>query len=146
MAKLVTLQLAPVFHNFRSRVEDLRDKVLVESGKIVRREEQASIRRLWYDTGRTLNSLEEQIVTKDASRSYVLSVTATNERGAPYPVFGEYGTGRRGAASGRPAPRGYRYGDRAGMTARRFSRIAITTSKPQVERAVENLARSFTLN
>jgi hypothetical protein len=146
MAQLVTLRLAPVFRNFRSRVEDLRDKLLVESGKIVKREEQASIRRLWYDTGRTLNSLQEEIVTKDESKSYVLSVTAVSDRGAPYPLFGEYGTGRRGAATGRPAPRGYRYGDRSGMAARRFSRVALTAAKPQVERAAANLARNFTLN
>lgn len=144
--QLVRLQLSSIFRNFRGRIEDLRDAILVDGGNILRREEEASIRRLWYDTGRTLGSLEEDVISKGDSKTYVLSVTARSEKGAPYPLFGEYGTGRRGAASGRPAPRGYRYGDRIGIRARRFSRIAVTLAKPQVERAARQLVANLTVN
>lgn len=146
MAKLVTLELSPIFRNFRSQIESLRDEVTIQGGKILRREVESSIRLRWYDSGKTLRSLEEDVVTKGESQRYVLTPTATSEKGAPYPLFGEYGTGRRGAATGRPAPRDYRYGDRAGMEARRFSRIAVGIAAPQVVASAKGLIANFTIN
>lgn len=143
---LARVQFSPIFRNFKSRVEDLRDGITVQGGKILRREVESSIRLRWYESGKTLRSLEEDVVTSSESQRYILTPTATSEGGAPYPLFGEYGTGRRGAATGRPAPRGYRYGDRAGMKARRFSRIAVGIAAPQVEATAKQLVANFTIN
>lgn len=144
--QLVRLQLGSIFHNFKSRIHDLRDEVVVEGGKILRREEEASIRLRFYDTGKTLNSLQEEIVRDGERITYRLFPTAVSEKGAPYPLFGEYGTGRRGAASGKPAPKGYRYGDRLGMRARRYSRIAVVVAKPLIEARAKQLVSNFTVN
>lgn len=145
MTQLATLQLSPIFRNFRSRVERLRDDILTEGGKILRREEESSIRLRWFDSGKTLSSLSEEIVTDGERKTYRLTSTATSKRGAPYPLFGEYGTGRRGRATGRPAPRGYRYGDHAGMRARRFSRIAVAIAQPQVTATAKAMMANFTV-
>lgn len=144
--ELVTLQLSPIFHDFRSRVETLRDRILLDGSRILRREEEASIRRLWYKTGATLQSLKEETVTEGEKKSYRLWPTAVSKSGAPYPLFGEYGTGRLGAQTGRPAPAGYRYGDKAGMAARRYSRIAVRTAKLQVDAMAKERVRRFALN
>lgn len=144
--RLATVQLAPIFRNFRGRVESLRDDILTEGGKILRREEESSIRLRWFDEGKTLRSLQEEVVSESERKIYRLFPTAVSEKGAPYPLFGEYGTGRRGATSGRPAPRGYRYGDKPGMRARRYSRIAVGIAKPLVEAKARQLAANFTVN
>ncbi len=143
---LVELQISPIFSNFRSRVMELRDEISADGSKILRREEEASIRRLWYRTGATLQSLQDETVTEGNARIYRLMPTAVSKRGAPYPLFGEYGTGRLGAGSGRPAPRGYRYGDRAGMAARRYSRIAVATARPQIDNLARERVRRFAAN
>src|SRR5687768_5802023 len=142
MSQLVTLQLSPVFRDFRSRVESLRDAILDDGRKILRREWALSVRLRFYRTGATLNSATEETVEDGPRKTWRLTPTATNN-GAPYPLFGEYGTGRRGRATGQPAPRGYRYGDRAGMSARRFSRIAVAVAAPQVRDMAILKARQF---
>ena len=144
--RLVTLQLSPIFKNFRSRIELLRDNVLTEGGKILRREEESSIRLRWYDEGKTLRSLQEETVTEGEKKIYRLFPTATSEKGAPYPLFGEYGTGIAGRASGGPEPRGYKWGDKPGMTARRYSRIAVGLARPQVIGSAKGLIKNFTVN
>lgn len=143
---LVTVQLSPIFTDFRSRVEGLRDRILTDAGKILRREEEASIRRLWYRTGATLASLKEEVVVDGVKKTYKLIPTAVSKAGAPYPLFGEYGTGRLGASTGRPAPFGYKYGEKAGMAARRYSRIALITAKPQIDSMAKERVRRFALN
>jgi hypothetical protein len=137
--ELVQLNLSPIFHNLRPRVEGLRDGILTDAGKIMRREEEASIRQRWYRTGATLGSLQEQIVTEGNHKSYRLSPTTF------YAIFGEYGTGRRGAATGAPAPSGYRYGQKPGMVARRYSRIAVARAQPQIEAMATERLRSFNM-
>lgn len=144
--QLVTVQLSPIFRNFRQRVERLRDDILTEGGKILKREEQSSIRLRWFDSGKTLESLQDEVITEGNSKTYRLFPTATSPKGAPYPLFGEYGTGQRGRASGQPAPAGYKYGDGIGMTARRYSRIAVTIAEPQVLAKAKQLISNFTVN
>lgn len=144
--QFVTVQYDSIFRNFRERVENLRDGILTEGSEILRREEESSIRAHWFKSGRTLSSLQEDVVTEGDRKTYRLFPTAVSKHGAPYPLFGEYGTGRRGAISGRPAPRGYRYGQGQGMRARRFSRIAVAAAKPQVERAAIQKVKNFTVN
>jgi hypothetical protein len=144
--EFVTLQLGSVFRRFKQRIEDLRDDILTEGGKILRREEESSIRLRWYDEGKTLNSLQEEVIREGDSIIYRLFPTATSEKGAPYPLFGEYGTGRRGRASGRPVPRGYHYGDSTGMRARRYSRIAVSIARPRVIGSAKGLIANFTVN
>lgn len=143
---LVELQLSSIFSNLRSRVERLRVGILFDSAAILRREEESSIRRLWYRTGATLSSLRQQFITDGDKKIYQLFPTATSKAGAPYPLFGEYGTGRLGAQTGRPAPLGYRYGDKAGMVARRYSRLAVTAAKPQIDQLARERVRRFALN
>ena len=143
---LARVQLSPIFTKFKSRIEDLRDSITVEGGKILRREVESSIRLRWFDTGKTLSSLEEDVVTQGERQTYILTPTAVSERGAPYPLFGEYGTGRRGAASGRPAPRGYRYGGRQGIKARRYARFAVSIARPQVEATAKAMIANFTVS
>lgn len=113
--------------SFRREVEQTRDEALTEGAKILRREEEASIRERWYLHGRTLRSLDDDVITDGDTKTYRLVPTA------PHAIFGEYGTGQRGAATGQPAPRGWRYGDKPGMAARRYSRIAVGIARPQVE-------------
>lgn len=144
--QLATVQLGSIFRHLRGRLEDLRDDVLTEGGKILRAEEEASIRLRWFDSGKTLSSLQEEVVREGERITYRLTPTATSRKGAPYPLFGEYGTGRRGAATGRPAPRGYRYGDRVGMEARRYSRIAVMNAKPLIDSRAKQLVANFTVN
>ena len=146
MAELVTLQLGSAFRNFQKRIEQLRDSIVAEGGGILRREEESSIRLRWFDTGKTVNSLQEEVITEGDKKTYRLFPTAVSKSGAPYPLFGEYGTGRRGAATGRPAPRGYRYGDSQGMAARRYSRIAVSIARPQVIGTAKGLIANFTIN
>jgi hypothetical protein len=139
---LVELQLGRVFSTFRKSVEALQDDILLDAAQIMRREEETSIRERWYRSGATLGSLQEELVIDGPRKTFRLFPTATN-KGAPYPLFGEYGTGRLGAATGRPAPRGYKYGQQAGMAARRFSRIAVSLARPQIERMAIKRARQF---
>jgi hypothetical protein len=144
--ELVTLELGSIFHNFQSRVESLRDEVTTQGAKILRQEEEASIRLRWYDSGKTLRSLQEEFVTEGDTRIYRLFPAAVSKRGAPYPLFGEYGTGQAGARTGGPAPAGYVYGDSKGMRARRFSRIAVAQARPKVIAKANELMRNFTMN
>lgn len=144
--QIVTVQLGSIFRNFQSRIESLRDDILTEGGKILRREEESSIRLRWYDEGKTLRSLQEEVVTEGESKIYRLFPTATSRRGAPYPLFGEYGTGQAGARTGQPAPTGYRYGSSEGMKARRYSRIAVQLAKPQIVASAQGLIANFTVS
>lgn len=146
MSELVTVELGPIFHNFRSRMESLRDSIVSSGGKILREEEESSIRLRWFDKGVTLRSLQDETVTEGDARIYRLFPTATSKSGAPYPLFGEYGTGRAGAVSGQPAPSGYTYGDKPGMRARRYSRIAVAQARPKVIAKANELVRNFTTN
>ena len=142
---LVQLKLAPIFSDLRKDVERFQLDVLVRGASILRREYESSIRQRWYRTGATLQSLRQVFVDKGDSRSIWIYPTATNN-GAPYPLFGEYGTGRQGAATGRPAPSGYTYGRRHGMEARRFSRIAVATARPLVDASASERVRQFARN
>jgi hypothetical protein len=144
--EFVTLTLGRVFKDFRRQVEALQDDILLEGAQVLRREEETSIRQRWFRTGATVNSLQEELVIDGNKKTYLLFPTATN-KGAPYPLFGEYGTGRLGAQTGRPAPRGYRYGSKAGMAARRFSRIAVSVARPQIDRlALQRVKQFVTVN
>ena len=144
--EFVTLTLGRVFRDFRQQVEALRDDILLEGAQVLRREEETSIRQRWFRTGATVNSLQEELIIDKSSKTYRLFPTATN-KGAPYPTFGEYGTGRLGAQTGEPAPRGYRYGAGAGMAARRFSRIAVAQARPEIDRlAIEKVKQFVTVS
>lgn len=143
---LAHVHLSPVFRNFKQRIESLRDDILTEGGKILRREEESSIRLRWFDSGATLTSLQEEVVSEGEKKIYRLFPTATSPQGFPYPTAGEYGTGRRGAATGRHAPRGWKYGDKQGMKARRYSRIAVAIARPQVIGSAKGLVANFTVS
>ena len=140
MSEFVHVDIPRFLTSFRSEIENLRDEIVQASIPIIRREEVASIKARWYRTGETLRSLQEETITIGNSRVYRLFPTARHS------VFGEYGTGRRGAVSGRPVPRGWRYGPKPGMTARRFSRIAVQNARPQVVRVAESRAKVFARN
>lgn len=142
---MVTLKLGRIFRTLRKDVERLRDDILTDAKHVLKRSEEASIRQRWYDTGATLASLRERIVTDGNKKTYLLYPTATN-KGAPYPLFGEYGTGRAGSQTGRVAPRGYRYGSKKGMAARRYSRIAVATAGPLITRMAVAQTRRFAAN
>lgn len=142
----IHLQPGPVFRSFRREVERLQSDIVTEGGKIVRREVEVSMRQRWFRSGKAVNSLQEEVIADASSRTYRLVPTATSRRSAPYPLFGEYGTGIRGRLSGRPAPRGYRYGDSKGMRARRFARTALTVAQPQIEDKAKQLIRNFIVN
>lgn len=139
---LAQIEYGKIFlKSFRREMEQMRDEGLNESAQILRREVESSIRTRWYLLGRTLESLEEEIIDEGDRKTYRLSPTA------PHAIFGEYGTGQRGAATGQPAPAGWTYGNQPGMAARRFSRIAIDVARPQIEDAwrlkVRELAASL---
>jgi hypothetical protein len=140
MSELVELQLGSIFHNLRERVERLRDTILQDARPVMRREWALSVRQRFYRTGAGLQSAVDEFVTEGERKIYRLFPTAF------YMIFGEYGTGRRGASTGRPAPQGYRYGPKPGMTARRFSRIAVTQARPQIEKIARERVQRFALN
>lgn len=140
MSDFVEVTIAPFLSKPGGYFEDLRDRIIEKGAGILKRAEQASIRRRWYRLGRTLRSLEEQTETKHDRASYSLSPTAAH---AP---FGEYGTGRRGAATGRPAPRGWKYGKKPGMAARRYSRIAVAQARPKIISVAQGQAQVFARN
>lgn len=141
--QLARVEFGKIFlKSFRREVELTRDEALSESAPILRREVEASMRARWYRTGASVESLEDEVIDEGDRKTYRLSPTTR------YSIFGEYGTGRRGAATGEPAPVGYRYGPSAGMEARRFARIAVGAARPQIEDVwrlkVRELATSLT--
>jgi len=69
--ELVKVELGPIFYNFESRILSLRDRVTTEGAKILRQEEEASIRLRWYDSGKTLRSLQEEFATEGRSEELV---------------------------------------------------------------------------
>lgn len=142
--QLVTIEHGPVFSNFESRIRALQANIVTEGGKILREEEEQSIRLRWYDKGETLRSLKGEVVDEGDTKIYRLFPTATN-RGFPYPTAGEYGTGREGARTGQPAPSGWVYGQSKGMRARRYSRIAVAQAQPRVVAKASELMRNFTV-
>ena len=144
MSDLVTVEYGSVFSNFESRIRALQSQIVAEGGKILRQEEENSIRLRWYDSGETLRSLKEEVVDEGDTKIYRLFPTATN-RGFPYPTAGEYGTGREGARTGQPAPSGWVYGNSRGMRARRYSRIAVEQAKPRVIAKANELMANFTV-
>lgn len=140
---LVNIEFGKIFlKSFRREVEQVRDEALTDSSKILRREVESSIRERWYRLGRTLESLEEDVIDEGDRKTYQLVPTAAHA------IFGEYGTGQRGAVTGQPAPSGWTYGNKPGMAARRYSRIAVGIARPQVEDVfrlkVRELAASLT--
>ena len=144
MGQLVTIEYGSVFSNFESRIRALQSQIVIEGGKILRQEEEESIRLRWYDKGVTLRSLKEEFVEDGDTKIYRLFPTATN-RGFPYPTAGEYGTGREGARTGQPAPSGWVYGNSRGMRARRYSRIAVAQAKPRVIAQASELLANMTI-
>ena len=144
MSDLVTVEYGSVFGNFESRIRALQSQIVTEGGKILRQEEEESIRLRWYDSGETLRSLKEEFADEGDTKIYRLFPTATN-RGFPYPTAGEYGTGREGARTGQPAPSGWVYGNSRGMRARRYSRIAVAQAKPRVVAKASELLANMTI-
>lgn len=144
MDQLVTVEYGSVFSNFESRIRALQSQIVTEGGKILKQEEEESIRLRWYDSGETLRSLQEEFADEGDTKIYRLFPTATN-RGFPYPTAGEYGTGREGARTGQPAPSGWVYGNSRGMRARRYSRIAVAQAKPRVIAKASELMANFTV-
>lgn len=140
MSDFVQLHLSPIFRTFGGDMERLRDEIIEVAAPTLRREEEASIREKFYRTGTGLRSLKEEVVTEGNKKTYRLFPTAF------YMIFGEYGTGRRGAVSGRPTPRGWRYGSKPGMTARRYSRDAVQKARPEVARHAQRRVEAFKKN
>lgn len=140
---LATIKYGAIFlKSFRREVEQARDEAFADSAKIVRREEEASIRQRWYRTGATLESLEEEVIVVGDKKTYRL-VPSTF-----YAIFGEYGTGARGSRTGKPAPRGWKYGthEKGSMAARRYSRIAVGIARPQVNDVFRQRVRELAAN
>jgi hypothetical protein len=144
--QFVTVRLPRFLTRFRDEIGGLVDEVIEETSPILRRSEEASIRQRWYRSGRTLRSLKEEVAPIKDGKAYRLFPTATSERGAPYPLFGEFGTGRRGATSGKPTPKGYKHGRSKGMTARRFGREAVKQARPKVIQTAQSTVRAFARN
>jgi len=134
---LAQVEYGRIFDNYEREVRRLRDKALRDSGKVMRREQEASMRLRWYRSGASVRSLSEKTTADEQSATYSLTV------GTFYSIFGEYGTGRRGAETGQPTPPFYRYGSKPGMTARRFSRLAIEVALPQIRDIHLLKAREF---
>jgi hypothetical protein len=135
---IATVQYGKVFDSFEQRLRTMQTNALADSGNVLRREVETSIRARWYRTGASLGALGKgEVTSEDNKLTYRLLF------GKFYDVFGEYGTGRRGAASGQPAPKGYTYGDKPGMAARRFGRLPIDATIPQIRDLHLLAAREF---
>ena len=140
MSEFVEVTIPSFLTSFRSHVEGLRAEILTDTSKVLRKEEEASIRARWYLLGRTLRSLEENTGVEGNRAFYRLFPTA------PHAAFGEYGTGQRGSQTGRPAPRGWKYGQKPGMAARRYSRVAVEKARPRIISVANDRARQFARN
>jgi len=140
MSDLAQVQISPIFHDLGHRLHRLQDQILRDAKPIIKREYTLSVRQRFFRIGAGLASTEEKFITEGDRRSYQLSPSLF------YMIFGEFGTGRRGALTGPPAPSGYRYGPRAGMAARRFGRIALSLAKPQITDAARVRVKQFALN
>jgi len=140
MSDLVQLQLGKIFSDFRQRMERLQMAVLKGVQPIVRFNWARSVRERWFRTGATLQSAVDEFSGEGDSKFYRLRPMTF------YAIFGEYGTGRRGAVSGRPAPAGYHYGPKPGMQARRFARHALAIARPQIDQSAIRKVRQFAAN
>lgn len=138
--QFVTVRLPPILTRFPERMAALPEQIIEKTAPILRSAEEASIRKRWYRRGRTLRSLKDDIKKQGSKWIYRLFPTTF------YAAFGEWGTGRRGAQSGSPAPRGWKYGKKAGMTARRYSRIAVHNARPRVIDAAQQQIKEFARN
>lgn len=127
MGELAQIQFGRIFDSYERDLRHMQRDALVESGKILRREQESSMRRRWYRTGASVEALGQGEIIEEGD-----SVTFRLVTGKFYDIFGEYGTGQRGAATGQPVPPFYRYGSKSGMGARRFSRLAIDAATPQI--------------
>lgn len=113
---------------FKDKILQWRKTALEAAGKVLDRESHTSVRERFYRTGVAESSLENQIVS--TVNANVLSYEQFSE--LYYFRFGEYGTGRRGEASGVPHPASYEYGDVAGMSARFMLGNALQVATPQI--------------
>lgn len=127
MGELATVQFGRIFDNYERDLRAIQRDALIDSGKILRREQEASMRARWYRTGASVSALGQGEVVEEGGNLIFRLAT-----GKFYDIFGEYGTGQRGAATGQPTPAFYRYGSKPGMAARRFSRLAIDAAAPQI--------------
>jgi hypothetical protein len=124
---LARVQYGRIFDNYERNLRRLQSEALKESGGVLKRYLETSMRARWYRTGASVESINEGEVTTEGNKAqFTLTV------GTFYSIFGEYGTGQRGAATGQPAPPFYKYGSKPGMSARRFSRLAIETARPEI--------------
>lgn len=128
MDDFVRVSIPGIFNGqvFRFRVLEWRDDALEAAGQILERESQLSVRERFYRTGVALASLDNETVEQGDRKSYQQFSELFYFR------FGEYGTGRRGAESGVPHPREYRYGQKPGMSARFMLGNALERAEPQV--------------
>lgn len=129
---------------FKAKILQWRKSALEAAGKIVDRESHVSVRQRFYRTGVAEGSLENQFVGNP--NADVLSYEQFSE--LYYFRFGEYGTGRRGSASGVPHPASYEYGTVPGMSARFMLGNALQIAAPQVisefQRFAAQLPRDIT--
>ncbi len=147
--ELATYTLSPIFRTLKQSVEGLRDQILLAGSVTLRRELGTSMRSgdtRWYRSGTAFRSLREEFTTDGDKKAYRLWPTAVSKRGAPYPLFGEYGTGLAGRASGGPAPVGYSWGSSKGIRARRYARTAVQQARPQIDRMAGEQAKRFAAN
>jgi hypothetical protein len=124
---LARVEYGKIFDNYERNLRRLQSEALKESGGVLKRHLETSMRARWYRTGASVESINEGEVTTEGNKAqFTLTV------GTFYSIFGEYGTGQRGAATGQPAPPFYKYGSKLGMSARRFSRLAIETARSEI--------------
>lgn len=139
----VQYQQGRIFRAFRSDMRDLQRDIHSRASLIVRFQEETAIQHgksRFYRSGRGLLSLFERQLEEGNKLLYEITFLRF------YMIFGEYGTGKRGAATGPPAPLGYTYGQKPGMAARRFSRIAVGRARPQVDKMAKERVRRYALN
>jgi hypothetical protein len=128
MNEFVQVEIPQFFNGqvFKSRILRWRDETLESSGEILERESQLSVRSRFYRTGVALGSLDDVTTEEGQRKSYEQFSELFYFR------FGEYGTGRRGSASGVPHPNDYRYGQKPGMSARFMLGNALRLAEPQI--------------
>ena len=124
----IKVTIPSFFHGevFRTRILQWRDDALESAGKILERESRLSVRERFYRTGAALGSLEDLTVEKGLKKTYEQFSELFYFR------FGEYGTGKRGRASGVSHPANYRYGQVTGMSARFMLGTALDRAEPEI--------------
>lgn len=132
------IQIPFALKTLKSRLLAAHSEAVTDSEIVLKRFVASSIRARWYRTGASLRAMDTQSQAGDG-KGFAVAFS-----GMFYDVFGEYGTGKRGAAN-RPAvvPAGWRYGSVPGMRARYAFHAGLDEAMPEIMQVFRDKMRRW---